>query len=59
MSYTEQFHKLSIRGGLEDEEEKIDRYLNELRFNLQDEIGLQMPGHWENVFSWPLEQKRS
>lgn len=34
MSYTEQFHKLSIRGGLEDEEEKIARYLNGLRFDL-------------------------
>ncbi|XP_059065001.1 uncharacterized protein LOC131857030 [Cryptomeria japonica] len=43
MTYTEQFHKLSIRGGVEDEDEKVARYLNGLRYNLQDEIGLNVP----------------
>lgn len=43
MSYTEQFHTLSIRGGLEDEDEKVSRYINGLKYNIQDEIGLNVP----------------
>lgn len=31
MSYTEQFHTLSIRGGLEDEDEEVARYINGLK----------------------------
>ncbi|XP_059064670.1 uncharacterized protein LOC131856766 [Cryptomeria japonica] len=43
MAYIEQFHKLSIRGGYEEEDEKVARYINGLKYHLQDEIGLQVP----------------
>ncbi|XP_057833404.1 uncharacterized protein LOC131044153 [Cryptomeria japonica] len=43
MSYTKQFHKLSIRGGYEEEDEKVARYVNGLKYHLQYEIGLQVP----------------
>lgn len=43
MSYTEQFHTLRIRGGAKDEDEKVVRYINGLKYNIQDEIGLNMP----------------
>lgn len=43
MTYIEQFHTLSIRSGLEDEDEKVAIYLNGLRYNLQYEIGLSIP----------------
>lgn len=39
MAYTEEFHKLSIRAGhVEDEVEKVARYINVFRFNIQDEL---------------------
>ena len=31
MTYTKQFHTLSIRGGVEDEDEKVARYINGLK----------------------------
>ena len=43
MSYTEQFYTLSVKGGVEDEDEKIARYMSGLKFNIQDEIGLNIP----------------
>lgn len=58
MSYIEQFHKLSIRGGYEEEDEKVARYVNGLKYHLQDEIGLQVPRTMVNVFNWLLEQKK-
>ena len=42
MTYTEKFHTLSIRG-VEDEDEKVARYMSGLRYNIQDEIGLNVP----------------
>lgn len=57
MSYTEKFHKLSIREGREDEEENIARYLNGLRFNLQDEIGLQMPRMLGECFELAIREE--
>ena len=43
MSYTKKFHTLSIRGGVEEEDEKFARYMSGLKFNIQDEIGLNIP----------------
>ena len=43
MSYTEQFHTLSIKGEVEDEDEKVAKYMSGLKFNIQDEIGLNIP----------------
>ena len=39
--YTEEFYRLSIRTGhVEDDLEKIARYVNGLRYEIQDEISL-------------------
>lgn len=41
MPYTKEFHKLSIRTGhVENETKKIARYMNGLRFNIQNELSL-------------------
>ena len=37
--YTEEFYKLNIRAGhVEDDVEKVARYINGLRYDIQDEI---------------------
>ena len=52
--YTEEFHKLDIREGHdEDVEEKMERYLRGLRFNIQDELSLTTLDLLRNVTSWP------
>ena len=39
--YTEEFYKVSIRGGqIQDTAEKIARYMNGLRMEIQDEISM-------------------
>jgi len=39
--YTEEFYRLSIRAGhAEDDMEKVARYINGLRYDIQDEIKL-------------------
>ncbi|XP_059068481.1 uncharacterized protein LOC131858990 [Cryptomeria japonica] len=60
MTYTKKFHKLSIRGGLEDEDEKVSRYLNGLGYTLQDEIGLSIPKTLGECFQLAIrvEEKR-
>lgn len=50
-SYIEEFYRLSIRAGhMEDEVEKIARYLSELRFNIQDELTLENPRMVEECY---------
>lgn len=40
-TYTDEFYKLSIRAGyMEDDVEKVARYLGGLRFNVQDYLTL-------------------
>ena len=42
--YTEEFYKVSIRAGqIQDTTEKIARYINGLRMEIQDEISLLSP----------------
>ena len=42
--YTEIFYKVSIRAGqIQDTIEKIERYINGLRMEIQDEISLLSP----------------
>ena len=39
--YTEEFYKINLREGyIEDTIEKVSRYLNGLRFDIQDELSL-------------------
>lgn len=55
MAYTDEFHKLSIRAGhTEDEVEKVARYLNGLRYNIQDEISLNTPRTVEECFQMAM-----
>lgn len=43
-AYTEEFYKLSIRvDHAEDDLEKVGRYINGFRYNLQDELSLTNP----------------
>ena len=50
MSYTEPFQTLSIRGGVEEEDEKVARYMSGMKFNIQDEIGLNISGTLREFF---------
>ena len=39
--FTEEFYKVNIRSGhIEDTPEKVSRYVNSLRFDIQDELSL-------------------
>ena len=39
--YTEEFYKVNIRSGhMEDTPERVARYVNGIRFHIQDELGL-------------------
>lgn len=43
-AYTEEFQKLSIKSKkVEDESERVARYLNHLRWNIQEELNLLCP----------------
>ena len=49
--YIEDFYKLDIRVGHdEDVEEKMERYLGGLRFNIQDELSLTTPRSIEEYY---------
>ena len=50
MSYTQKFHTLSIRGGVKEEDDKVASFMNGLKFNIQDEIGLNIPRTLEEFF---------
>ena len=51
MSYTEEFHRLCIRvGHNEDEVERVAIYLSGLRLNIRDEISLNPPKTVEECF---------
>ncbi|XP_059078185.1 uncharacterized protein LOC131876737 [Cryptomeria japonica] len=54
-AYIEEFHKLNMRSGhVENEREKVDRYLNGLRFNIQGEISLLVPKTVDECFQVAL-----
>lgn len=59
MAYTEEFHRLSIREGhTKDEVEKVARYLNGFRLNIQDEIGLTTPRSVEECFQLVVKEEK-
>ncbi|XP_059076362.1 uncharacterized protein LOC131875738 [Cryptomeria japonica] len=54
-SYTEEFHKLSLRlGHREEGKEKVAKYLNGLKFNIQDEISSMTPKIVDECFQMDL-----
>ena len=54
--YTEEFYKVSIRAGeAQDTDEKVARYLNGLRMDIQDEISLLSPKTVEEGYQLALK----
>jgi hypothetical protein len=57
--YTEEFYKLNIRAGhRENDEEKVSRYINGLRYEIQDEISMIMMRTVEGFLSGIPEGRR-
>jgi len=54
--YTEEFYKVSIRAGeAQDTDEKVARYMNGLRMDIQDEISLLSPKTVEETYQIALK----
>ncbi|XP_059068892.1 uncharacterized protein LOC131859313 [Cryptomeria japonica] len=54
-SYTEEFHKLIFKANHhEDEKEKVARYLNGLKFSIQDEMSMVIPRTVDECFQMAL-----
>jgi uncharacterized protein YjbK len=60
--YTKEFYKLNIRAGhRESDDEKVSRYMNGLRYNIQDEMSTMTLRNLEDAYQMALkvEQKLS
>ena len=56
--YTKEFYKVNITAGhVEDNLERVARYINGLRFEIQDEINLLSPNSIEEVYQFSLKAK--
>jgi hypothetical protein len=54
--YTEEFYKLNIRTGQrEKDEEKVVRYINGLRYEIQDEINMMSVRTMEDAYQFSLK----
>jgi hypothetical protein len=54
--YTEEFYKLNIRAGhMENDEEKVARYINGLRYEIQDEISMMTMRTVEDAYQVALK----
>jgi hypothetical protein len=54
--YTEEFYKLNIRAGQrERDEEKVVRYMNGLRYEIQDELGMMSVRTVEDAYQFALK----
>jgi hypothetical protein len=54
--YTEDFYKLNIREGhRENDEEKVSRYINCLRYEIQDEINIMKMKKVEDTYHVALK----
>jgi len=55
-AYTKEFYKLSIGlGHMEDEVDKVARYLNGLKYSLQDELSLASPRTLEECYQLAMK----
>jgi hypothetical protein len=56
--YTEEFYKLSIRAGhRESDDEKFARYMNGLRYDIQDEMSMMTIRTVEDAYQMALKAK--
>ena len=54
--YTKEFYKINLRVGyIEDTEEKIARYQNGLKFDIQDELSLVSPTSVDEAYQYALK----
>jgi hypothetical protein len=58
--YTEEFYKLNIRTGQREKyEEKFSRYINGLRYEIQDEINMMSVKTIEEAYQIALKAKEN
>ena len=58
--YTKEFYRLNIKTGQrEKDEEKVSRYINGLRYEIQDEINMMSVRKVEDAYQFSLKQRRS
>ena len=56
--YTEEFYRLNIRAGhRESDEEKVARYLNGLRYDIQDELSMVTIQTVEDAYQMALKDE--
>jgi uncharacterized protein YjbK len=56
--YTEEFYRLNIQTGhQESDDEKVARYLNRLRYDIQDEMSMVTIRTVENAYQMALKAK--
>ena len=54
--YTEEFYKINLRVGyIEDTTKKVARYLNGLKFDIQDELSLVSPTSVDESYQYALK----
>jgi hypothetical protein len=57
--YTEEFYRLNIRvGHRESDDEKVARYMNGLRYDIQDEMSMVMIRNVEDAYQIALKERR-
>ena len=56
--YTEEFYRLNIRiGQRERDEEKVSRYINGLRYEIQDELSMMSVRTVEDAYQFTLKEE--
>jgi uncharacterized protein YjbK len=56
--YTKEFYKLNIREGhQESDDEKVSRYMNGLRYDIQDEMSMMIFRNVEDSYQMALKSK--
>ena len=56
--YTKEFYKVNIRAGyVEDSPKRVSRYINGMRFEIQDEMNLLCPSSMEVAYQFSLKAK--